>query len=184
MEGMMNRRTASLLGVIVTVTTTSALAQWLNYPTPGIPRTPDGKPNLTAPAPRTAEGRPDFSGLWAQGLNPYLLDVIQDPKDESIFLPAAEALFKKHLSDFRRDNPVSHCLPGGPFLMQFPGMHRIIQSPTVVALLYEFGSLHREVFLDGRQLPKDPNLKWLGYSVGRWDGDTLVVETAGFNDRT
>ena len=180
----MNRRTASLLGVIVTVTTTSALAQWLNYPTPGIPRTPDGKPNLTAPAPRTPEGKPDFSGLWAQGLTPYGLDVIQDPKDESIFLPAAEALFKKHLSDFRRDNPVSHCLPGGPFLMQFPGMHRIIQSPTVVALLYEFGSLHREVFLDGRQLPKDPNLKWLGYSVGRWDGDTLVVETAGFNDRT
>ena len=159
-------------------------AQWLNYPTPGIPRTGDGKPNLTAPAPRTPEGKPDFSGLWAQGLTPYGLDVIQDPKDESIFLPAAEALFKKHLSDFRRDNPFSHCLPGGPFNMVFPGMHRIIQSPTVVALFYEFGGLHREVFLDGRQLPKDPNPTWLGYSVGRWDGDTLVVETAGFNDRT
>jgi len=66
----------------------------------------------------------------------------------------------KHLSDFRRDNPFSHCLPGGPFNMVFPGMHRIIQSPTVVAVLY--GSLHREVFLDGRQLPKDPNPTWLG----------------------
>jgi len=74
-------------------------AQWLNFPTPGIPRTADGKPNLTAPTPRTAEGKPDFSGLW-QGPNPYFLDVIQDPKDEGIFLPAAEALFKKHLSDF------------------------------------------------------------------------------------
>ena len=70
-------------------------AQWLNYPTPGIPRTGDGKPNLTAPAPRTPEGKPDFSGLWAQGLTPYGLDVIQDPKDESIFLPAAEALFNE-----------------------------------------------------------------------------------------
>jgi hypothetical protein len=180
----MNRRTGSLVAAILAIASVPTAAQWLDYPTPGIPRLPDGKPNLTAPAPRTAEGRPDFSGLWTQGLNPYLLDVIQDPKDESIFLPAAEALFKKHLSDFRRDNPFSHCLPGGPFNMQFPGLHRIIQSPTVVAVLYEFGSLHRQVFLDGRQLPKDPNPTWLGYSVGRWDGDTLVVETAGFNDRT
>ena len=78
-------------------------AQWLNFPTPGIPRTTDDKPNLTAPAPHTAEGKPDFSGLWQPGPTPYFLDVIQDPKDESIFLPAAEALFKKHLSDFRRD---------------------------------------------------------------------------------
>ena len=177
-------KASSYLFTFVLLTAGPLAAQWLNYPTPGVPRTPDGKPNLTAPAPRTAEGKPDFSGLWEQTLTPYGLDVIQDPKDESIFLPAAEALFKKHLSDFRRDNPFSNCLPGGPFNMVFPGMHRIIQSPTVVALLYEFGSLHRQVFLDGRQLPKDPNPTWLGYSVGRWDGDTLVVETAGFNDRT
>jgi hypothetical protein len=159
-------------------------AQWLNFPTPGIPRTADGKPNLTAPAPRTAEGKPDFSGLWRPAPNPYFLDVIQDPKDESIFLASAEALFKKHLSDFRRDNPVSHCLPGGPFTILAGGLHRIMQSPTVLALLYEAGSNYRQIFLDGRQLPRDPNPAWLGYSVGHWDGDTLVVETAGFNDRT
>jgi hypothetical protein len=161
-------------------------AQWLNLPTPGIPRASDGKPNLTAPTPHTAEGKPDFSGLWQPGPNPapYFLDVIQDPKDESIFLPAAEALFKKHLSDFRRDNPVSQCLPGGPLTLLTPGLHRIMQSPTVVALLYEGGSRYRQIFLDGRQLPRGPNPTWMGYSVGHWDGDTLVVETAGFNNRT
>jgi hypothetical protein len=158
--------------------------QWLNYPTPGIPRTADGKPDLAAPAPKTADGKPDFSGLWQPGPNPYFLDVIQDPKDESIFLPAPEALFKKHLSDFRRDNPTSHCLPGGPLTILGAGLHRIIQSPTVVALLYEGGSRYRQIFLDGRELPKDPNPAWMGYSVGRWDGDTLVVVTTGFNDRT
>lgn len=160
-------------------------AQWLHQPTPGIPRTPDGKPNLNAPAPRTAEGKPDFSGIWRPGPfpAPYFLDVIQDPKDESIFLPAAEALFRKHLSDFRRDNPFSRCLPG-PLTILMPGLHRIMQSPTVLGLLYEFGNGHRQIFLDGRQLPRDPNPAWLGYSVGHWEADTLVVETAGFNDRT
>jgi hypothetical protein len=115
---------------------------------------------------------------------PYFLDVIQNPKDESMFLPAAEALFKKHLSDFRRESPFSRCLPSGPLTNLFPGLHRIMQSPTVVALLFEGGSRYRQIFLDGRQLPRDPNPAWMGYSVGHWDGDTLVVETAGFNDRT
>src|SRR5215469_15244271 len=161
-------------------------AQWPDFPTPGIPRTADGKPNLTAHAPRTPEGKPDFSGLWAPGPTPYSygFDVIQDPKDENIFLPVAETLFKKHLSDFRRDNPVGHCLPGGPVNI-LTGLHRIMQSPTVVAMLYQLGSnWYRQIFLDGRQLPRDPNPAWFGYSVGHWDGDTLVVETAGFNDRT
>jgi hypothetical protein len=160
-------------------------AQWLNLPTPGMPRTADGKPNLTAPAPRTAEGKPDFSGLWQTGgPSPYFLSVIQDPKDESIFLPAARALFKKHLSDFRQDNPVSRCLPSGPLAILVPGLHRIMQSPIVMTQLYELGSRYRQIFLDGRQLPRDPNPAWMGYSVGHWDSDTLVVETAGFNDRT
>jgi hypothetical protein len=162
----------------------SLCAQWLNTPTPGIPRTADGKPNLTAPVPRTAKGKPDFSGLWQPGPSPYFLDVIQDPRDESIFLPAAEALFKKHLADFRRDNPIGHCLPGGPLNFLTPGLHRIMQSSALVALLYEGGSRYRQIFLDGRQLPPDPLPAWMGYSVGHWDGDTLVVETAGFNDRT
>jgi hypothetical protein len=172
------------MAAILAIASVPTAAQWINYPTPGIPRTPDGKPNLSAPAPKTADGKPDFFGLWQSVPTPYFLDVIQDPKEESIFLPAAEALFRKHLSDFRRDNPTSHCLPGGPLTILGPGLHRIMQSSTVLALLYEGGSRYRQIFLDGRELPKDPNPAWIGYSVGHWDGDTLVVETAGFNDRT
>src|SRR5579862_8827263 len=91
-----------------------ALAQWLNLPTPGIPRTADGKPNLTAPTPRTPDGKPDLSGVWRPESNPYRFDVIQDLKDEGIFRPEAEALFQKRIADFRRDDPVTNCLPGGP----------------------------------------------------------------------
>ena len=161
-------------------------AQWLNLPTPGIPRTPDGKPNLTSPAPRTPDHKPDLSGLWRPEQNPYRFDVIQDLRDESVFRPEAQAIFQKRVEDFRRQDPVTHCLPGGP-LENFTGgaiqLYRIIQSPAVIAIIYESG-FHRQIFVDGRELPKDPNPSWMGYSVGHWDGDTLVVESAGFNDRT
>ena len=159
-------------------------AQWLDFRTPGIPRTANGKPNLTAPAPRTPEGKPDLSGMWQAELNPYRFDVIQDLKDERIFLPGAEAIFLKRVVDFRRDDPVTNCLPGGPSDM-LSSMYRIIQSPTVAAVLYEGGmGRFRQIYMDGRNLPKDPNPTWLGYSVGHWEGDTLVVESAGFNDRS
>jgi hypothetical protein len=159
-------------------------AQWLDLRTPGIPRTADGKPNLTAPAPRTADGKPDFSGLWQPEVNPYRFNLIQDLKDESIFRPAAEAIFLERVKDLRRDDPVTNCLPGGPSEV-LNTTYRIIQSPTIVALLYESGTgRYRQVHIDGRKLPKDPNPTWLGYSVGHWEGDTLVVESAGFNDRT
>ena len=162
----------------------SMCAQWLDWRTPGIPRTADGKPNLTAPAPRTLDGKPDFSGLWQPEVNPYRFDVIQDLKDEAIFRPAAEAIFMERVADFRRDDPVTNCLPGGPSEM-LNAMYRIIQSPTVVALLYESGTgRYRQIYIDGRKLPEDPNPAWLGYSVGHWEGDTLAVESAGFNDRT
>jgi len=162
----------------------SLSAQWLDWRTPGIPRTADGKPNLSAPAPRTADGKPDFSGLWQADINPYRFDVIQDLKDEAIFRPAAEALFMERVADFRRDDPVTNCLPTGPSEM-LSAMYRIIESPNVVALLYESGTgRYRQIYMDGRKLPEDPNPAWLGYSVGHWDGDTLVVESSGFNDRT
>jgi hypothetical protein len=159
-------------------------AQWLDLRTPGIPRNADGKPNLTAPAPRTPDGKPDFSGLWQPEVNPYRFNLIQDLKDESIFRPAAEAIFLERVRDFRRDDPVTNCLPGGPSEV-LNTTYRIIQSPTIVALLYESGTgRYRQIHIDGRKLPKDPNPTWLGYSVGHWEGDTLVVESAGFNDRT
>src|SRR2546425_3693841 len=162
----------------------SLCAQWLAFRTPGIPRTADGKPNLTAPAPRTPDGKPDFSGLWQPEVNPYRFDVIQDLKDEAIFRPAAEAIFMERVADFRRDDPVTNCLPGGPSEM-LNAMYRIMQSPTVVAVLYESGTgRYRQIYMDGRKLPKNPNPPWLGDSVGHWEGDTLLGESAGFNDRT
>ena len=174
--------------VIITVAfSTPAAAQWLKQPTVGIPRTPDGKPDLVAPAPRTPDGKPDLSGLWRPAFNPYNLDVIQNVKEEGVFRPAAEAVFKQHLAEFHESDPITHCLPGGPLEILTAGgiaLYRIIQSPNIVVLLYERGSIYRQIFMDGRELPKDPNPTWMGYSVGHWDGDTLVVESGGFNDRT
>ena len=162
----------------------SLCAQWLDWRTPGIPRTADGKPNLTAPAPRTPDGKPDFSGMWQPEINPFRFDVIQDLKDEAIFRPAAEATFLERVADFRKDDPVTNCLPAGPAEM-LSATYRIMQSPGVVALLYESGTgRYRQIYMDGRKLPEDPNPSWLGYSVGRWENETLVVESTGFNDRT
>jgi hypothetical protein len=163
-------------------------AQWLDLPTPGIPRTADGKPNLTAPAPRSADGKPDLSGLWRPDANPYSDDLIQDAAEEAIFKPEAEAIFRKRATDFGKDAPHTHCLPEGPHQIFGTGgpdhsLYRIMQLPNVVGLLYEGGGF-RQFYLDGRTLPKDPNPTWYGYSVGRWEGDTLVVDTAGFNDRS
>jgi hypothetical protein len=159
-------------------------AQWLDWKTPGIPRTADGQPNLSAPAPRTLEGKPDFSGIWQPDVNPYRFDVIQNLEDEAIFRPAAESIFLARVRDLRRDDPVTNCLPAGP-AEPLSATYRVMQSPTIVALLYESGTgRYRQIHMDGRKLPKDPNPTWLGYSVGRWEGDTLVVESAGFNDRT
>jgi len=170
----------------VLILSASVSAQWLDYREPGIPRTSNGKPNLTAPAPRTPDGKPDLAGLWEPEPSPYRFDVIQDVKDEGIFRPAAEAVFLKRAADLRRDNPVTHCLPAGPSAIFAAGstrLYRIIQSPKVIGLLYELSGF-RQIYMDGRKLPKDPNPTWMGYSVGYWDGDTLVVESAGFNDKS
>jgi hypothetical protein len=163
----------------------SLFAQWLDFRTPGIPRTADGKPNLSAPAPKTPYGKPDLTGVWRPDANPYFYDVIQELKDEAIFRPAAEALFLKRVAEFRRDDPQTHCLPRGPSDILFGGqLYRIMQSPAVIGLLYEGGGNYRQIYMDGRKLPKDPNPNWRGYSIGHWEGDTLVVQSAGFNDRT
>jgi hypothetical protein len=164
----------------------SLSAQWLDFREPAIPRLSNGKPNLTAPTPRTSDGKPDLAGLWEPQASPYRFDVIQDVKDEGIFRPAAEALFLRRAADLRRDNPVTHCLPAGPSAIFASGstrFYRIVQSPKVIALLYELSG-YRQIYMDGRQLPKDPNPTWMGYSIGHWDRDTLVVESAGFNDKT
>jgi hypothetical protein len=162
----------------------SLTAQWFDWRTPAIPRAADGKPDLAAPVPRMPDGKPDLSGVWGAEPNPYRFDLIQNLEDEAIFRPAAAAIFERRVVDFRRDDPVTNCLPGGPSDM-LSATYRIMQSPAVIALLYENGTgRHRQIHMDGRSLPADPNPTWLGYSVGRWEGDVLVVDSAGFNDRT
>ena len=159
-----------------------AFAQWLNYPTPGIPRLPDGKPNLAAPAPQTVDGKPDMSGVW-RGAGPlYRFNIAQDLKPEDI-QPWAEALFLERVRNNRKDSPLAKCLPVSIPFHNFFNLERIVQTPTMIVILYESpNSPHRTVFMDGRDLPKDPNPSFLGYSIGRWEGDTLVITSTGFND--
>jgi hypothetical protein len=159
-------------------------AQWLNFPTPGIPRTPDGKPNLSAPAPKTADGKPDLSGLWrGPGGGGYDRNIARDLSPRDI-QPWAEALYQQRVRNMGKDAPRANCLPD-PFLYYHTVDYaRIVQTPGLLAILYQgsTNSIYRTIFTDGRELPKDPNPTWLGYSVGHWEGDTLVVDTAGFND--
>jgi hypothetical protein len=146
-------------------------AQWLSYRMPGIPRTADGKPYLSAPLPRTADGKPDLTGVWRTDRSAQ-----EPPKLQ----PWAEAVAKRRMEDLRRDSPEALCLPG-----PIPGMGvgKIVQTPGLLLMLYD-GTLYREIFLDGRGLPNNPNPDWMGYSVGNWDDETLRVESVGFNDRT
>ena len=159
-----------------------ASAQWLKIPTPGIPRTPDGKPNLTAPAPRRADGKPDISGLW-QGSGKHLQDIAADLKPGDVpYQPATEALFKQHQQGIGNINdPAAHCIPTLPKLNVLPYPFKIVEQPGMTLILYEGFTTFRQIFTDGRALPKDPQPAWLGYSVGRWDGDDFVIDTIGIN---
>jgi hypothetical protein len=167
----------------MTLAAVTADAQWITLKTPGLPRTPDGKPNLKAPAPRVA-GKPDMTGLWRFNSDPYTNNVTVDLKTEEIDLSVV-ALYKQRMEDLGKDDPsVFRCLPPGPRQIFAPASWvRIVQTPSTIVMLYE-DLLYRQIFMDGRELPKDPNPSFMGYSVGRWDGDTLVVESTGFNDRT
>jgi hypothetical protein len=159
----------------------TADAQWLKTKTPGIPRTKDGKPNLTAPAPRLPNGRPDLSGIWRNDALGYQLDVTSDLKPGEI-LPWAAALAKERTGRFATDHPSYRCMPEiGPAYNL--GTFKFIHSGGTLAMLPE-GGPYRQILIDGRTLPEDPQPTWMGYSVGRWEGNTMVVDSAGFNDRT
>jgi len=170
------------LGLLLSATTLDA--QWLKLPTPGLPRLPDGKPNLSAPTPRTPDGEPDFSGLWRNDAGDrYYNNITADLRAEDV-APWAEALAQKRRLQFGKDSMETRCLPMGPALMTTRyRMARIVQTPTLVAFLYD-DMTHREIFMDGRALEPDPNPTWMGYSVGRWDGDVLVVDSNGYTDRS
>jgi hypothetical protein len=170
--------------------------QWLNYQSPGIPRLADGSPNLSAPAPHLADGKPDLSGIWAAECAIYgrdgcftkslFFDLAKDLKPDDVQMtPWAAAIQKQRESRNHVDDPYGYCMPPGVPRIDFGGgPFKIMQTPGVTALLYEtlVGMIFRQVFSDGRPLPEINELTWLGYSVGHWDGDAFIVESAGFKD--
>jgi hypothetical protein len=191
-----------VLAVVVGVSA-PGLAQWLKYPTEGVPRKADGKPNVTAPAPRLAGGKPDFSGIWHTaakipctaefarfiecgseiGGSPLALNLGADLRGGLPYQPWAAAIAKQRAADDSRDDPHVRCLPDNPPRpWGMPHLTKAVHTPKLLVLLYEVNAMYRQIFLDGRPFPQDMNPTWNGYSVGRWEGDTLVVETRGFRD--
>ena len=178
---------ASLIAVVMVVLSAPLAAQWLNQPTAGIPRAADGKPNPAAPAPRTPDGKPDLSGLWNKISPKYSRNIVADLKPEDI-QSWARALVEQRKEDLGRDYMNIHCVPLGPGYATSADSTgaeqvKIVQTPGLIIMLNP-DLTYRQIFLDGRALEPAPNPSWMGYSVGRWDGDTLVVESFGFNDRT
>jgi hypothetical protein len=198
-----------LTAVILMAAVPGLFAQWPSYPTPGVPRTPEGKPNMNAPAPKSSDGKPDLTGIWQNdrtvggtvaarssatppSSNEDLLTIAKRSPfwdlgsqfpDGLPFTPWAAELHRQRVADNSKDNPDAHCLPMG--MMQFHNHgepRKMIQTPQVIVILYEANAGIRQIFTDGRPLPKDPDPWWYGYSTGHWEGDTLVVQTAGFRD--
>ena len=176
-----------------------AAAQWSARPAPGVPRTADGRVNLTAPPPHTAGGTPDLSGLWTPEPDPngkvqgventvfprYLVDITQDVKDRAILVAAADALYRKRLANDGTDDPNARCQPpGAARIVSLARPVKIVETPGLTLLLYEHDTIYRQVFTDGRALPDDPFPTWMGYSVGKWEGDTFVVRTIGLTERS
>ncbi len=177
----------------------AASAQWMKDPGVSFPRTRDGKPNLTAPAPRI-NGKIDLSGVWLPDIevnghpigveqmvfSQYFVNITADMKPESVPIrPEAQAILNQRLRTDGKDSPQTHCKPTGPpMLTAVPLPYKVIQTPKLVLILYEENTMFRQVFLDGRKPVPDAEPRWMGYSTGRWEGDTLVVDTTGFNDQT
>jgi len=170
-------------------------AQWLNYPTPGVPRDARGRPNLSAPAPRTADGKPDLSGVWSLGTKCPPEGCVDYPIPAEFgnfgaslrgglpYQPWAAALVKERSALSGRDDPVAWCKPAGMLrLLTFPPPRKVLQLPGLVVILSERDVTFRQIFTDGRPLPADPEPSFNGYSTGRWIKDTLVVETNGLRD--
>jgi hypothetical protein len=162
-------------------------AQWIDYPTPGIPRLPNGQPNLAAPAPRSPDGKPDLSGVWNRLSPKYRVNIAADLKPGEV-QPWAKDLVHQRTENFGKDSMGALCLPAGPAYSTDAdstsgGMMKIIQTPALIVILNP-DLTYRQIYLDGRPLETSPNPSWMGYSVGHWDKDTLVVESFGFNDRT
>ena len=172
-----------------------ASAQWLDYPTPNVPSTPDGKPSLDAPTPRTPDGKPDFSGMWGWEtrancgarcndfqISREFMNIAATLSNKLPYRPEVADLVKKRTSEQDAD-PNVHCMPrDAPRIWTDDYYKRIFMVPGRMIILTERNMQYRQIFMDGRPLPEDPNPTWNGYSTAKWDGDTLVVETIGFKD--
>ena len=196
-------RQTILLSVALVCAPAYTFGQWLYHPTTDVPRTADGKPSLTAPPPRLADGKPDFSGIWQPGRkipctkemsrfvecgleiggSPLALNIGTDLPGGLPYQPWAAALMKQRTADNSKDDPHARCLPDNPPRpWGLPHMTKAVHTPRLLVLLNEVNAMYRQIFTDGRPLPVDPNPAWNGYSSARWEGDTLVVQTAGFRD--
>jgi hypothetical protein len=186
-----------VVGAVASAASTPLSAQWLKYPTAGVPKLPNGRPNLDAPAPRTSDGKPDFSGLWEPERNrtcppegcfdmlagEQFFNIGWGLKDGLPYRPWAADARKQRMAENGKDDPVSYCLPGGVVkLHTTPLLRKIIQVPGLLVSLNETDATYRQIFTDGRPLPADPQPSFKGYSSGKWDRDTLVVESIGFRD--
>ncbi|MEO8466082.1 MAG: hypothetical protein ABI640_12130 [Gammaproteobacteria bacterium] len=190
-----------IAGMAAVATERGSAAQWVDYPTANVPRNADGSPNLKAPAPRAADGKPDLSGMWFSAeLLPECADTKVDCipqmnlpadqinigrtlKDGLPYTPWAAKLVAERTANGAKDDPHAFCLPPNfPRAYSLPQYIKIAQMPKLTIVLHEFNASYRQIFTDGRPLPKDPLPAWNGYSVGHWERDTLVVESSGFRD--
>ena len=176
---MFQRFQFALTLIVSLACTAAASAQWIDYKTPGLPRTKDGKVNLTAPRPTAPDGKADLTGLWRLEAKTNPGTLLEAAGPQPWIVDAA----KKYMHELGRDDTGVHCLPSGPRSLHSEGFAKFVQTPSLLMVFNEAMEF-RQIFLDGRPLPVDPNPSWLGYSVGRWDGNTLVVTTIGYNDRT
>ena len=193
----MSARPPATILVVVALLATAANAQWLNQKLSNTPRLPDGTPNLAAPVPRQADGKPDLSGVWdvvgdrvmptdGRIRSKYVYDIASDLPGGAPFLPWAKAVHEQRQKTLGVGAPTERCLPHGiPDAMLTRTLpFKIIQTTGVTIILFEEFNNWRQVFTDGRALPVDPQPAWVGYSVGSWDGDSFVIRTSGFNDKS
>jgi hypothetical protein len=165
-----------------------AYTQWKNVPASKVPRTPDGKPDLSVPAPRSTDGHADLSGIW-EPTGSFVSNIAAALQPDSVpFQPWAETLYDERATGRHwKEDPPANCLPQSvPRIGAAPAPWKVVQTPAFIVILYEAFNLWRQVFLDGREVALGDDLTptWMGYSTGRWDGDTLVVDSRGFNGKS
>jgi hypothetical protein len=181
----LNRVVLALLASAVSVVPLAA--QWDAFLSKNLPRLPDGKVDMKAPPRRTPDGKIDLQGFWMP-TNPvkHLLNIAADLKPGEVPLqPWAQKVLAERIETNGKDHPGVRCWPSGiPEKLNIPDGLKLVQTPDLMMFLHESRTIYRQVFTDGRPLPKDAQPAWMGYSVGRWEGDTFVVDTINQNGRT